>query len=155
MDISNELLAKAEACKTVEELVALARENNYELSPEEAELFFQEFGEGEFVEGELADEELDNVAGGQDGCSKPKRAYDRVYFQNRHDVQFFFNIDELVEAYPVGMKNHTASCYVRSMGIAQNNNGYYDVYYLEKRSGSRTPFKDGNYPRDSIENPNS
>lgn len=150
MEMSKELIERFLACTTAEEIVELAKENEYELSIEDAELYLQEHAEGE-----LADDELDNVAGGQEGCSKPKRAYDRVYYQNRDDVMFFFNIGEEVEAYPVGMKKHTKCCYVRRLAIDHNSNGYFDLYYLEKKSDGGTPFTNGFYARDSIENPHS
>ena len=57
------MLAKALETKTVEELVALAKENGIELTSEEAEEHFARLHKS----GELSDEELDNVADG--GCS--------------------------------------------------------------------------------------
>lgn len=61
--MTNEMMRKAKECKSAEELLALARENNYPMSEEEAERLF---GIRQ-TEGELADTELDNVSGG--GCS--------------------------------------------------------------------------------------
>ena len=57
------MLATALETKTVEELVALAKENGIELTSEEAEEHFARLNKS----GELSDEELDNVVGG--GCS--------------------------------------------------------------------------------------
>ena len=59
-EITKEMLAKAEACKTAEELVALAKENGVELTAEEAAAYLAEH-EG----GKLTGEELDAVAGGK------------------------------------------------------------------------------------------
>ncbi len=58
-----EMIEKARAAKTAEELLALAKENNVEMTEEEAKTYFAQFNP---VSGELSDDELDNVAGG--GC---------------------------------------------------------------------------------------
>ncbi len=60
MKMSSELIEKAKQAKFPEELIALAKENGAELSAEEAKTYFDRLHKG----GELADEELDNVAGG-------------------------------------------------------------------------------------------
>ena len=61
MELSNELLAKARAAKTPEELLAMAKENNIGLTEEEAKAYFDQLHP---QVGELSDDELDNVAGG-------------------------------------------------------------------------------------------
>ena len=61
MAINNELIAKAKETKSVEELMALAKENDIEMTEENAEAYFNQFHP---TSGELSDEELDNVAGG-------------------------------------------------------------------------------------------
>ena len=58
-----ELLEKAKQTKSAEELLALAKENNIELTAEEAKTYFEQLHP---VSGEMADDELENVAGG--GC---------------------------------------------------------------------------------------
>ena len=63
MELNNELLAKARAAKSPEELLALAKENNVELTEESAKAYFDRLHP---QTGELSDDELDNVAGG--GC---------------------------------------------------------------------------------------
>ena len=60
MNVSKELLEKAKAAKSAEELLAMAKAENIELSAEEAEKAFAELNKT----GELSDEELNNVAGG-------------------------------------------------------------------------------------------
>ncbi len=57
-----EMIEKAKAAKTAEEILALAKENNMEMTEEEAKAYFEQFHKS----GELSDDELDNVAGG--GC---------------------------------------------------------------------------------------
>ena len=63
MKMNNELIAKAKQAKTPEELLALAKENGVELTEESAKSYFNQLNP---KTGELADDELDNVAGG--GC---------------------------------------------------------------------------------------
>ena len=60
MKFTKEQIEKAKAAKSVEELLALAKENGIELTEEEVTKYFAMFRK----EGELADEELSNVAGG-------------------------------------------------------------------------------------------
>ncbi len=63
MELNHELLAKAKAAKSPEELLALARENHVEMTEESAKAYFDQLHP---QTGELSDDELDNVAGG--GC---------------------------------------------------------------------------------------
>ena len=63
MEMNTELIAKAKKAKTPEELMALAKENGIEMTEETATTYFEQLNP---KTGELADEELDNVAGG--GC---------------------------------------------------------------------------------------
>ena len=61
--MNTELIAKAKHAKSPEELLALAKENGIELTEESAQAYFNQLNP---KTGELADDELDNVAGG--GC---------------------------------------------------------------------------------------
>ena len=67
MKFTPEQLAKAKQAKSVEELLALAKENGMELTEEEAKNYFAELNK----EGEIADEELDNVSGGCGSYERP------------------------------------------------------------------------------------
>lgn len=60
----DELMKRASACSSPEELAKLAEENGSELTEEQAAAYFGQLHRS----GELCDEELDNVAGG--GCYK-------------------------------------------------------------------------------------
>ena len=60
MEISMELLQKAKTAGSVEELLAMAKKNNIDLTPEDAEKYYSRLHQN----GEMSDEELDNVAGG-------------------------------------------------------------------------------------------
>ncbi len=62
MNITPELIESAKKAKSIEELLALAKENGFELSEEEAKAYYEQFHKT----GEMSDDELDNVAGG--GC---------------------------------------------------------------------------------------
>ena len=68
MNISKELLEKAKQAKTAEELLAMAKAENIELTEAQAAKAFAELSKN----GELSDEELDNVAGGGCGGRTPK-----------------------------------------------------------------------------------
>jgi predicted ribosomally synthesized peptide with nif11-like leader len=59
---SAELSEKAKAAKSPEELIALAKENGIELSAEQADAYFARLNP---KDGELGDDELDDVAGGR------------------------------------------------------------------------------------------
>lgn len=61
LEINEEIIAKAKQVKSVEELIALAKEHDFELTQEEAGEYFEALNQRT---GELSDEELDNVAGG-------------------------------------------------------------------------------------------
>ena len=67
MKFTPEQLAKAKTCKSVEELLSYANEIGYPLTEEQAKKQFEVWNK----EGELADEELENVSGGSFvyGCS--------------------------------------------------------------------------------------
>ena len=67
MNISKELLEKAKTAKTAEELLAMAKAENIELSAEQAAKAFAELNKS----GELSDEELDNVSGGCGSGDEP------------------------------------------------------------------------------------
>ena len=60
MNISKELLEKAKTAKSAEELLEMAKAENIELNAEEAAQALAKMNKN----GELSDEELDNVAGG-------------------------------------------------------------------------------------------
>ena len=59
-NLTPELIAKAKAAKSAEELLALAKENNVELTEEEAKTYFEQLN----ANGAVSDDELKDVAGG-------------------------------------------------------------------------------------------
>ena len=62
-NLSPEVKEKAMGCKTVDELLALAKANNIDLSADMAEEILKAS-----VGGDLSDEDLDAVAGGKNDC---------------------------------------------------------------------------------------
>ena len=61
-NLTPELIAKAKTAKSAEELLALAKENNVELTEDEAKTYFEQLNANSTV----SDDELDAVAGGGD-----------------------------------------------------------------------------------------
>ena len=70
MNISKELIEKAKTAKSAEELLAMAKAENIELTEEQAAKAFAELNKA----GELSDEELENAAGG--GCGDSNKSGD-------------------------------------------------------------------------------
>jgi ribosomal protein S27E len=66
-NLTPELIAKAKAAKSAEELLALAKANNVELTEEEAKTYFEQLN----ANGAVSDDELGAVAGGFLGISCP------------------------------------------------------------------------------------
>ena len=80
MNITKELLEKAKTAKTAEELIEMAKEENIELTVEQAAKALAELNKS----GELSDEELDNVSGGCSPSAPPKYHvgdYVKYYYQ--------------------------------------------------------------------------
>ena len=68
--MNQELITKAKAAKSVEDLLELAKASNVELSDEQAKEYFAKLNP---TKGELSDDELDEVSGG--GCGESKTKY--------------------------------------------------------------------------------
>lgn len=62
-ELSKEIIAKAMACKSVEELMELAKGEGLDLTKDEAEAYL-----AEMEDMELTDNELQQVAGGEGDC---------------------------------------------------------------------------------------
>ena len=80
MNVSKELLEKAKTAKKAEELIEMAKEENIELTVEQATKALAELHKA----GELSDEELDNVSGGCSPSAPPKYHvgdYVKYYYQ--------------------------------------------------------------------------
>lgn len=77
MKLTYELIEKAKKVGTAEELLAMAKENGLELVQKEAETYFAKLNQSE---GELSEEELDNVAGG--GCNLMRKVDQNGFCDN-------------------------------------------------------------------------
>ena len=86
-----ELFEKAKKAKTPEKLATLAKENGIELTAEEANTYFAVLNP---QDGELADDELDQVAGGRkcgtiykDGCPVVSPLNSCEYFTDKETMK--------------------------------------------------------------------
>ena len=80
MRFTNEIIEKVKTAKSAEELLAMAKAENIEMTSEEAAEAFEKLN----ASGELSDEELDNVAGGCSPSDPPKYNigdYVQYYYQ--------------------------------------------------------------------------
>ena len=66
-NLTPEMIEKAKAAKSAEELLAVAKEYNVEMTADEAKTCFAQLNP---KSGELSDDDLDAVAGGAGGCGK-------------------------------------------------------------------------------------
>jgi len=130
MELTQEQIAQVYACKTPEDLMALAKANGVELDEEEAQVLLSDYAEGA-----LADEELENVSGG-DGC--PERiSYKVLEWDNRWQVPFLFNIGDEVQAFVSKHGGrHTATVRIVERDVFRTeSNTYVDQYKVVKLSG--------------------
>jgi len=147
MEFSKELIAKARACKTEEELKALAKENGIEITDEEVKQFV-----AENAEGELAEEELGAVSGGR-ACKR--NAYEVVYWGKENEVQFIFNVGDVVQAFIgaiFGSQTATVKITDRKATGYNGNKEWKDVYKYDRIDGSPTHWGFSWQSRDRFEN---
>ncbi len=71
--MTNEMIGKAKECKSVEELLVLAKENNYPMTESEAEAVFNTL----HSEGEISDDEVESVSGG--ACQTKMKVDGKTY----------------------------------------------------------------------------
>lgn len=124
MNISKELLEKAKQAKTAEELLAMAKAENINSTAEEAAKAF----DGLNKNGELSDEELDNVSGGCSSYSPSGKA------RSRDKVVFLYEVGQTVEIYntPFGT---TKTARIACKFVRYSNSWYYPYYGVEYLSG--------------------
>lgn len=87
MEFTKEMIEKAKAAKSAEELRKLAKAEGMELSAEEANAAFARLSKI----GELSDEELDNVVG---GCTRPSPDGGE---ESEKDVVLLYHVGQIVE----------------------------------------------------------
>jgi hypothetical protein len=79
-----EVIAKAKATRSAEELLEIAKANGVELTAEEAKTYFEQLKANSAV----SDDELDTVAGGSDGgCGSDEDADEKVDEKAEEDVK--------------------------------------------------------------------
>lgn len=124
MNISKELLEKAKQAKTAEELLTMAKAENINFTAEEAAKAF----DGLNKNGELSDEELDNVSGGCSSYSPSGKA------RSRDKVVFLYEVGQTVEIYntPFGT---TKTARIACKFVRYSNSWYYPYYGVEYLSG--------------------
>ena len=106
MNISKELIEKAKTAKSAEELLAMAKAENIELNAEEAAQALAKMNKN----GELSDEELDNVSG---GCGRD--------YEPSGDTPKYHVGDRLAMVHPViGRYIEVRVTYVSSVKLCMN-----------------------------------
>ena len=107
MKFTDEMLEKAKTAKSAEELLAMAKAENIELTEKQAAKAFAEFNKT----GELSDEELDNVAGG--GCGRD--------YEDSGETPKFHVGERLAMVHPViGRYIEVRVTYVSSVKLCMN-----------------------------------
>ena len=119
MNISKELLEKAKTAKSAEELLAMAKAENIEMTAEEANKVYAELHKT----GELSDEELDNVSGGCDDIKWGSTNYDVL----KECIHFDFEIGtRVVVRYTYFHYKGT----IIDRKVEKSSYLYYNAYYL-------------------------
>lgn len=125
MKFTKEMLEKAKTAESAEELAEMAKEENIEMTEEEAAKAFAELHKT----GELADEELDNVSGGIRCDSEPTPVEEA---EREVDVVYYYKVGQEVEVYDAFDSTKRAT--VVKQYPYQTNNGRYCPAYVVKYS---------------------
>lgn len=130
MNFTKELIEKAKTAKSAEDLLAMAKSENVELTAAQAEKAFADLHHT----GALADEELDNVSG---GCSDPEPATQwgqAFQWDKSEDVRFDFAVGTRVLVYitPSTWGKGT----VTAKECRKNDWGWYPAYLVRHDDSS-------------------
>ena len=129
MDITKEQLEKAAKCETVEEFMELAKAEGFDITEEQAKLFF---AATRTDMKELSDDELDNVAGG--AFKKNGSWYSSDY--HHYLITTWGNTCSLYEEKTVGLGRTCFTC------IHRNNFEHNPaVTYCSRRTAENDPIK--------------
>ena len=120
MKLTKEMIEKAKAAKTAEELAEMAKAEGVELTAEEAEKAFAKLNKS----GELADEELDNVSGGCGGTSPSKGNT----FMSEAEVTYKYAIGDRVEL-KIGVGTVACKILAKGTGSGVLSRSRYTKYY--------------------------
>ena len=93
MEFTKEMIEKAKAAESAEELLEIAKAEGVNLTADEAAMHFAELHKS----GELSDEELDNVAGA--GCGRGFTPSPDGKVGNERDVVFLYHVGQEVEVF--------------------------------------------------------
>lgn len=132
--MNKKAIEKIIKCKSIDEILKLAKDNGKNITKEEAERLFNKVHNK--FEGELSDNEINNVAGGISSCdSDPDRnAYERIYSNDKSSVTFIFEKGQEVEFYLDEKSNKTIKAIIEDKAIEiKQYIGYYDSYKLQGR----------------------
>ena len=125
MKFTKEMIEKAKTAKNAEELAEMAKAENIELSTEEAEKAFAELHKS----GELADEELDNVAGG--GCGGDDNSSPNGRAKSESAVVFMYTVGQTVRVIGWSINEGT----IKETIVKKVKSSYYPYYKVEYKSG--------------------
>ena len=125
MKVNKELLEKAKTAKSVEELLELAKEENIDMTEEEAAKVFV----GLHKSGEMSDDELDNVAGG--GCGGDDNSSPDGRAKSESAVVFMYTVGQTVNAIGWSINEGT----IKETVVKKVKSYYYPYYKVEYKSG--------------------
>ena len=125
MEFTKEMIEKARAAKSAEELLELVKTEGVELTAEEAERVFAELNKS----GELSDEELDNVAGG--GCGGDDNSSPDGRAKSESAVVFMYAVGQTVRVIGWSINEGT----IKETKVKKVKGGYYPYYKVEYKSG--------------------
>lgn len=129
MEFTKEIAEKAKAAKTAEELKEIANAEGVKLTAEEAEKAFA----GLHKQGELSDEELNNVSG---GCGDPEpdcKWGEAGVWKNENDVIYDFETGTRVYVYVTPSKGCKGTITAKTIG--HDDYGYFPKYFVRHDDG--------------------
>lgn len=131
MNFSNELIEKAKAASSAEELLEMAKKEGIELSAADAEMYFSFLAKGSQP---LSDEELKLVSGGKGEAKKPKPKYytGQKLWVGYPTTQNYLGIEVLWPEFYVDDPDAGWRYYVR------NEYGLEENYYLDTHKYIKT-----------------
>ena len=126
-NLTPELIAKAGTAANAEELLALAKDNGIELTETEANTYFRQLN----ASGVVSDDELNDVAGGDDGLSCPNddadvdapKSGDRVRFKDGRACEHCGCPTGILEKYFYGARGDNVKCAQCGASIGQVSAG--------------------------------
>jgi len=128
--MNKEVLEKVSKCKTVEEVLELAKSNGKNISKDQAKKAF----DMAHANGELTDEEVSNVSGGN-SCNT-RNAYEDVYFDSKEDVKHIFRHFQRVQYYWDPKTNNTYTAVIHDLRKQFDSKigKWYDTYGIRYKN---------------------